>query len=1137
MSLTSSLFAGVSGLTNLGNAMQVIGDNVANVNTVGFKGNRYTFSDLLSQSIATQSGTAQVGRGMALGSIDASYDQGSFESTGNTTDLSIGGDGFFIVSDPNNDRDFYTRAGNFHFDKDGKLVNPEGYIVQGWELDSQTGEDQGSVVDVIMRSFTSPPMKTSEVTVVTNLDSDALTQTEVLSNAWDGLAQDTDPNIDGSNYHYQTVVKVYDSLGSTHDITIYYDKKSDTGSEWEYMIACNPAEDKRNLVQNTVGQGLLARGTILFSDSTGTVLDFTMEKFTGRIGDIKAAGAITNETTTFSILNYDAFPLDGYDFSLEFDGTNWTFQDKAPPVGIITPADLPANYPRAQIISGNMNSIQINIDGDTKDTVDLEITFSIPAQATDALTFDIINPNNVHVQDVTNTRYSGDAANAKTTLSINNPSVLTNDASDVNIIFDASEEEWYWSSPLLQNVMDTNVTGLSVPAATATPLSAQSTVTNPGVMTHYSDNMTVWYNATSGDWEWRSDYARDLTNLSYDGGIASGNVTYSLTDVTQLTEHSTGNQLYWDNIVGVTGLAYGGAATAANTTLTVLQEDNFTMDSSIQYTLNWDGANWNWSGGADPSIDLDYTNRQVPVGDATYVEADLTGDGSDIRFDFAGAGLVGAATVSFRIDSDGQWSWSMPTIDVSSYNGTVVTSTNTEMNILNPSVVTTDSTVIYNLNYTVAAGPTPTWTWGANDPLGAGDYAAANIIPTSNENSVGIDLDGDFVADIEYYFTRPLSTTVGDSGGINFRLDATGSPPAEYSSATIMTGSDQNVLTVDLTGNGNADLTYAFTNPLTSNGAINFDIDTHIPPPEYANAIIDNVNSNNGHIEIDIDGDGFKNIDFDFYDGQASPAPVGVSANSTFTFDIDPRVPPTEYANATIQGDREKVLLDLDGDDKVDITFTFDETTPLMTGVQAPDSGITFDIEGTTAWEQMNVNNSGYFEFGTDFLGGDKGSTVMDIVFNIGTRDDGTGNFVNDSLTTTQYARSSTTTFQSGDGYGAGDLQGVDVASDGVMTGVYSNGELIPLFRVALAKFLNNQGLFKEGGNLFRETRESGRAITNKPGTNGLGSLSPNSLEMSNVDIANEFVKMITTQRGFQANSKIVTTVDTMLEQVINMKR
>ncbi|MCK5348932.1 MAG: flagellar hook-basal body complex protein, partial [Desulfobacula sp.] len=122
-------------------------------------------------------------------------------------------------------------------------------------------------------------------------------------------------------------------------------------------------------------------------------------------------------------------------------------------------------------------------------------------------------------------------------------------------------------------------------------------------------------------------------------------------------------------------------------------------------------------------------------------------------------------------------------------------------------------------------------------------------------------------------------------------------------------------------------------------------------------------------------------------------------------------------------------------------------------------------------------------------------------------------------------------------GYAAGDLQGVDVASDGIMTGIYSNGQLIPLFRIGLAKFLNNYGLFNEGGNLFRETRASGGAITNKPGENGLGTIAPNSLEMSNVDIAEEFVAMIVNQRGFQANSKTVTTVDDMMQTVIQMKR
>ena len=108
---------------------------------------------------------------------------------------------------------------------------------------------------------------------------------------------------------------------------------------------------------------------------------------------------------------------------------------------------------------------------------------------------------------------------------------------------------------------------------------------------------------------------------------------------------------------------------------------------------------------------------------------------------------------------------------------------------------------------------------------------------------------------------------------------------------------------------------------------------------------------------------------------------------------------------------------------------------------------------------------------------------------------------------------------------------------EGLITGVYSNGQVLPLYRIALAKFQSVQGLHKEGGNLYRETRQSGPATTSLPGTNGLGNIAPNSLEQSNVDIANEFVKMITTQRGFQANSKIITVTDQMLAELINLKR
>ncbi|MGE4520292.1 MAG: flagellar hook-basal body complex protein, partial [Desulfobacteraceae bacterium] len=283
MSLTSSLYTGTSGLTNMGNSMQVIGDNISNVNTVGFKGNRSLFADLLNQSIATQSGSSQVGRGTAIQIVDTSFQQGSFESTGNTTDLSIGGNGFFQVRDKNSQQIYYTRAGNFTFDKDGKLINPDGFVVQGWELDEETGDDIGAIKDIVLDSFTSPPKKTDTVNMVTNLDADSQSQSIVLANAWDATEDDF---IAPNNYEYQSVVKVYDSLGSTHDITIYYDKKA--GSTWEYLITCNPDEDSRNLVQGTSAKGLLARGEIKFNESDGSVGDMTMERFTGIIGNVRS---------------------------------------------------------------------------------------------------------------------------------------------------------------------------------------------------------------------------------------------------------------------------------------------------------------------------------------------------------------------------------------------------------------------------------------------------------------------------------------------------------------------------------------------------------------------------------------------------------------------------------------------------------------------------------------------------------------------------------------------------------------------------------------------------------------------------------------------------------------------------------
>ena len=152
--------------------------------------------------------------------------------------------------------------------------------------------------------------------------------------------------------------------------------------------------------------------------------------------------------------------------------------------------------------------------------------------------------------------------------------------------------------------------------------------------------------------------------------------------------------------------------------------------------------------------------------------------------------------------------------------------------------------------------------------------------------------------------------------------------------------------------------------------------------------------------------------------------------------------------------------------------------------------------------------------------------------------DIGTASWVRDSnFTSTQYASAPTTISQAQNGYGAGFLQKVTMDTDGVMEGRYSNGQVTPLFRVALATFNNPWEFTKLGGNLYAENQRTGAPSTGHPGTNGLGSIASNALEQSNVDLADQFVKMITIQRGFQANSRIITTTDTMLQELINLKR
>lgn len=137
----------------------------------------------------------------------------------------------------------------------------------------------------------------------------------------------------------------------------------------------------------------------------------------------------------------------------------------------------------------------------------------------------------------------------------------------------------------------------------------------------------------------------------------------------------------------------------------------------------------------------------------------------------------------------------------------------------------------------------------------------------------------------------------------------------------------------------------------------------------------------------------------------------------------------------------------------------------------------------------------------------------------------------------TQFSSTTSVVFSSQDGYGMGELESYKIADTGDIVGYYSNGYKQTLGKIAVASFSNASGLEKVGGSLFNKTPNSGEAMILEAGTAGTGGIVSQSLEMSNVDLAEEMTDMIVAQRGFQANSKTITTASEMLQDVINLKR
>lgn len=278
MGVLSSLYTGVSGLSAQGEALGVIGDNIANANTTGFKASRAEFQDIIAKSLKGILGGNQIGRGVKIGAVNPILIQGNVDATEKATDLAISGDGYFTLR--GSDGESYTRDGSFHFDKDGYLVTNDDQRVQGFQAD-----DKGNIInkmgDIKFPRALIPAKGTSEVKMELNLDSRIGLDKIKTFDAKDPYATSD----------FSTGVEIFDSQGNKHLVTMFFNKSADRTWTYRGMV------DGKEVTGGKEGE---------LSKVLEGNLTFTVD------------GRLDTETTTLSALNFKGGALQNQQIKFDF---------------------------------------------------------------------------------------------------------------------------------------------------------------------------------------------------------------------------------------------------------------------------------------------------------------------------------------------------------------------------------------------------------------------------------------------------------------------------------------------------------------------------------------------------------------------------------------------------------------------------------------------------------------------------------------------------------------------------------------------------------------------------------------------------------------------------------------------------
>ncbi len=293
MSLTGTLLSGVAGLKAQTNAMAILSDNISNINTIGYKKSNATFSTLVVNSAAS---TTYSPGGVKSGRFALIDNQGVLQSSNRPLDVAITGNGFFAVNTDGagNGDNLFTRAGSFHEDNQGRLINAAGMYLMGWTLDQNGAISNVNQLDVVsVGTLNGVAVDTTSVTIGANLDS---TQTVGTSTVADydqtvtavytaeptTLANATAPA-------FRRAVQVFDSLGTAHNLNMTFERLTGTTNAWGFVLHAETPAEVQDLGNATNAAGVLGYGVMQFNGdgSLASVIsgvDMTTDFYTASTG-------------------------------------------------------------------------------------------------------------------------------------------------------------------------------------------------------------------------------------------------------------------------------------------------------------------------------------------------------------------------------------------------------------------------------------------------------------------------------------------------------------------------------------------------------------------------------------------------------------------------------------------------------------------------------------------------------------------------------------------------------------------------------------------------------------------------------------------------------------------------------------